>query len=120
MSYLVPSQEEKVTSMSQWHGKLPVDHEIPPQSQQNLLDTEVASHLVPLQEEKRDFSNIGKSSLDKGLDRLKQELDSRSIRDELQSRDELARNKQIAGSVLAGAASVTGEDLGVAENKWLV
>lgn len=34
--------------------------------------------------------------------------------------DDRARDRQIASSVLSGAAGVTGEDVGVAENQRLV
>ena len=36
------------------------------------------------------------------------------------ARDERARDRQIASSVLAGAAGVTGEDLSTTENKHIV
>ncbi|KAI0929316.1 hypothetical protein AcW1_006293 [Taiwanofungus camphoratus] len=130
MSHLVAPQEEK-KGTPQWQGKLPVDHEVPPQVQQGWAGTPVAeaasqtaqkpSWLIPPQEEKTRDSSIGKAPFDRAVERFETELDKHSVRDDgTLSRDDQIRNKQIADSVLTGAAGVTGEDVGVAENKRLV
>jgi len=120
MTVLAAPQEEKVTVTSPWQGKLPVDHEIPPQHQHTSTGLEDAKFLVPPQEEKVDTSAPGKAPLDKSIDRLEKEINSHAIREDAETRDDQIRNRQIRGSVLAGAAGVTGEDLGVAEDQRIV
>ncbi|KAH9832889.1 uncharacterized protein C8Q71DRAFT_775441 [Rhodofomes roseus] len=125
MSHLVPPQEEK-RDTTQWAGKLPVDHEVPPQhtapgiaavSNGNL--NKDADFLVAPQEEKITTSRAGNAPLDRGLDRLEKEINKHGIADDSTS-DERARNRQIASSVLSGGAGVTGEDLSTTENKHIV
>ncbi|OCH92249.1 hypothetical protein OBBRIDRAFT_791485 [Obba rivulosa] len=78
MSPLIRPQEEKKTTATGL-GKLPVDHEYPPQEQAFLRGTERAAlslgdmaedvhwqYLVPPQEEKADTSSPAKSNIDRG------------------------------------------------------
>ncbi|CCM05129.1 uncharacterized protein FIBRA_07337 [Fibroporia radiculosa] len=117
MNHLVPPQE-KVSTETSWKGRLPVDHEIPPQHEPN--STNDSSHLIPPQEEMRRDATAGHAPLDKGIGRLRRELDTRTVHDDALTRDDQLRSKQMKDSVLAGAAGVTGEDVGFAENKRLV
>jgi len=127
MSHLVPPQEEK-RDATQWAGKLPVDHEVPPQytapgvaalkNGDFKVDKDV-DFLVAPQEEKITTSRAGNAPLDRGLDRLEKEIDKHGVADD-STNDERARDRQISSSVLAGAAGVTGEDLSTTENKHVV
>ncbi|EMD38041.1 hypothetical protein CERSUDRAFT_113192 [Gelatoporia subvermispora B] len=132
MSHLIPPQEEKKTTGTSF-GKLPVDHEYPPQ--QNAFQrgsehataavgdaAEDARYLVPPQEEKVDTSSPAKSNIDKVVDRLEQHINEHSIRTdpELDTRDERLRSKLTADTIRAGAAGVTGEDLALGEDRKIV
>ncbi|KAH9952041.1 hypothetical protein B0H21DRAFT_817779 [Amylocystis lapponica] len=77
------------------------------------------SHLVPPQEEKAQPSNItGKAPLDTEIDRLAALANQPSLKvNQVRTQDELAQNRQISSSVRSGAAGITGEDIGVAENR---
>ncbi|KAH9928084.1 uncharacterized protein B0H18DRAFT_1001332 [Fomitopsis serialis] len=112
MIHLVPPQEEK-RDATQWAGKLPVDHEVPPQYTPPGIGKD-ADFLVAPQEEKITTSRAGNC-----LDRLEKEINKHGIAD-TSTNDERARDRQIASSVLAGAAGVTGEDLSTTENKHVV
>ncbi|KZT69843.1 hypothetical protein DAEQUDRAFT_756750 [Daedalea quercina L-15889] len=128
MSHLVPPQEEK-RDATQWAGKLPVDHEIPPQytppgvaavnDLRNDLKSKDSSFLVAPQEEKTTTSRAGNAPFDRALNRLEKEINKHDIADDSTS-DERARDRQITSSVLSGAAGVTGEDLSTTENKHIV
>lgn len=54
-----------------------------------------------------------------GLSHLEKEINKHSVSDD-STGDERARDRQIASSVLAGAAGVTGEDLSITESKHIV
>ena len=54
-----------------------------------------------------------------GLNRLEKEINKHSITDD-STADEWARDRQIASSVRAGAAGITGEDLSTTENNHIV
>ncbi|KZT02360.1 uncharacterized protein LAESUDRAFT_414438 [Laetiporus sulphureus 93-53] len=123
MSHLVPQQEEKSTA-NQWKGRLPVDHEMPPQSQSTNTTSEGAAFLVPPQQEKRRDPNVNEAPLYKvyhsGVERLEKKIHAHAFVDDPDTSSDAAQRRQMAAAVLSGSAGVTGEDLGIAEDKKLV
>ncbi len=141
MSHLIPPQEEKKDTRSQ---ALPVDHSWPEQEQSGQTFKEhTQAPLVPPQEEKADIagSHDQQSRLDQGvyptssrprstpqlltqppaaLGRVQDQMSQHRVERDGQASDDPAAAKQQRDSVLSGAAGVTGEDLGVAENQRIV
>ncbi|RDX56821.1 hypothetical protein OH76DRAFT_1395959 [Lentinus brumalis] len=120
MSHLIPPQEEKKDIRSQ---ALPVDHSWPEQEQSGQTFKEhTQAPLVPPQEEKADIagSRGEQSRLDQALGRVQDQMSQHRVERDGQASVDPAAAKQQRDSVLSGAAGVTGEDLGVAENQRLV
>ncbi|KAI0074187.1 hypothetical protein K474DRAFT_1665686 [Panus rudis PR-1116 ss-1] len=90
---------------------------VPPQEEKREVSTRASQfrddHLVPPQEEKRDMPTTDKTLLEKGLDYVKDQSSKFSIVKEGTS--DSVRDKTVSDSVRAGAAGVTGEDLGFQE-----
>ncbi|TFK88088.1 hypothetical protein K466DRAFT_564976 [Polyporus arcularius HHB13444] len=112
MSHLIPPQEEKKDIRSQ---ALPVDHSWPEQEQSGQTFKEhTQAPLVPPQEEKADVAGS------RALGRVQDQMSQHRVERDGQASVDPAAAKQQRDSVLSGAAGVTGEDLGVAENQRLV
>ncbi|KAI0721137.1 hypothetical protein C8T65DRAFT_826142 [Cerioporus squamosus] len=121
MSHLIPPQEEKKDTRTS--RALPVDHTWPEEEQSGQTFTGSAqATLVPPQEEKADVAGLRgeKGRLDQALDRVEDQINKHRIERDGQASNDPAASKQQRDSVLSGAAGITGEDLGVAENQRLV
>ncbi|RPD66092.1 hypothetical protein L226DRAFT_530223 [Lentinus tigrinus ALCF2SS1-7] len=101
-SFLVPPQEEKAARTRKSTGRL--------------------AHLLPPQEEMIDVAALRgeQARLDRAIARMQEKMNKRRIEQDADDSFGPGGDKQRRDSVLSGAAGVTGEDIGFAENEHLV